>query len=50
VHFSLFCLSGEIMHPCVIACQKPNFFHKRIYKFLPRLDKCINVFRDYVET
>jgi hypothetical protein len=32
-----------------LLMQKPNFYHKRIFKDIQRWDKCINVFGDYAE-
>jgi hypothetical protein len=29
--------------------QEPHLYHSRIFKLMPRWDKCINVLRDYVE-
>jgi hypothetical protein len=29
--------------------QKPDFYHDRIFKLMPRWKKCFNVLEDYVE-
>jgi hypothetical protein len=32
-----------------LQIKEPNFYCDRIFKLMPRWDKCINVLRDYVE-
>jgi hypothetical protein len=32
-----------------LRMQEPDFYHGRIFKLVPRWDKCINVLGDYAE-
>jgi hypothetical protein len=41
---------SEMVHPCLIASQEPNFYPDKIFEVMQQWHKCIIVLRDYVDT
>ena len=46
---NVLCSKSEMVHPWFVACQEPDFCCDRIFKLMPRSEKCIIVLIDCVE-